>query len=346
MNMLKPIHGVNLGGWFVLEQWMKPSLFEGLSGPDETIFSKEKTNAKSIRMDHIQRFIQKDDLVFLLHHGFHQVRLPVPWWIEGEAPYIRLLESLDDVMRWCDELGIEVLLDLHTAPGCQNGFDNGGITNQIEWHRHESNIQLTIDKLVMYTKRYASYRCFIGIELLNEPHVTVPLSTLMHFYALAYRAIRQITPKLIVMHDGFRPEDPAWKLWFQQQQLTNVAFDIHLYLCFNEAYRQLTIEQLLEVPLIQWKKLIRDIQTYIPVIIGEWSLGFNEDRLQGKSPIMIEHIYRLLASSQMLAFEEAFGWYFWSYRIERDSHVGWDFRRLIEKSIFPNVKQPNLFPAR
>ncbi len=343
---MKPIHGVNLGGWFVLEQWMRPAIFEGLSGPDETIFSKEKPQPKIERDHHIKEFIQREDLLFLLKHGVNQVRLPVPWWIEGESPYIRLLESLDEVMSWCDELGIDVLLDLHTAPGCQNGFDNGGITNQIDWHKDEKNIALTIEKLIMYTKRYAQRSSFFGIELLNEPHSIVPLSILMKFYEDAYRALRRITPKLIVMHDGFRPNDPLWHTWFKTNQFTNVAFDLHLYLCFNEAYRGLPFEQLINIPLEQWKQQIQHIQSFIPVIIGEWSLGFNEDRLQDKSLLIIEHMYRLLASSQLLAFEQAMGWYFWSYRIDRPTHVGWDFKRLIEKNIFPNFLNPNLFPAK
>lgn len=343
---MKPIHGVNLGGWFVLEQWMKPSIFEGLSGPDETIYSKEKPQAKIERNQHIQQFIQRDDLLLLLNHGINQVRLPVPWWIEGESPYIRLLESLDKVMSWCDELGIDVLLDLHTAPGCQNGFDNGGITNQIDWHKDQNNIALTIEKLIMYTKRYSKRPSFLGIELLNEPHSSVPLSILMKFYEDAYRALRAITTKLIVMHDGFRPSNPLWKTFFETYQFTNVAFDLHLYLCFNEAYRALPFEQLLTIPLEQWKQEIKLIQSFIPVIIGEWSLGFNEDRLEGKSLLMIEHMYRLLASAQLLAFEQAMGWYFWSYRIDRPTHVGWDFKRLLDKNIFPNFNKPNLFPAR
>ena len=343
---MQRIHGVNLGGWFVLEQWMKPSLFEGLSGPDETIFSTEKKNAKGVRVDHVKTFITREDLVFLLSHGVHHVRLPIPWWIEGESPYIRLLEWLDEVVRWCDELGLHVLFDLHTAPGCQNGFDNGGITNQIDWHRHPKNILLTIDKLIMYAKRYAHHSSFYGIELLNEPHASVPLSILMTFYEDAYRALRLITPKLIVMHDGFRAEDPVWKPWFEKNQFIHVAFDLHLYLCFNESYRSLSIEHLLRVPLDDWKHLIHTIQAFVPVIIGEWSLGFNEDRLHDKTPMMIEHVYRLLASSQLLAFEHALGWYFWSYKIDRPSHVGWDFKRLIEKNIFPHFTNVPPFPSR
>jgi len=33
--------GVNTGGWLVLEKWMTPSLFEGLSATDETTWCAE-----------------------------------------------------------------------------------------------------------------------------------------------------------------------------------------------------------------------------------------------------------------------------------------------------------------
>ena len=35
------LRGVNLGGWLVLEKWMTPSLFEGLSATDETTWCAE-----------------------------------------------------------------------------------------------------------------------------------------------------------------------------------------------------------------------------------------------------------------------------------------------------------------
>ena len=36
-------------------------------------------------------------------------------------------------------------------------------------------------------------------------------------------------------------------------------------------------------------------------------------------------------AAQFNEFENVFGWFFWSYKIDRDSHLEWDFRRLIEQ---------------
>ena len=35
------LRGVNLGGWLLLEKWMKPSLFDGLAASDETTWCAE-----------------------------------------------------------------------------------------------------------------------------------------------------------------------------------------------------------------------------------------------------------------------------------------------------------------
>lgn len=36
-------------------------------------------------------------------------------------------------MDWAEECGVQILIDLHTVPGSQNGYDNGGITGVCKW---------------------------------------------------------------------------------------------------------------------------------------------------------------------------------------------------------------------
>ncbi len=35
---------------------------------------------------------------------------------------------------WANEIGLKILLDLHGAPGSQNGFDNSGRRGDILWY--------------------------------------------------------------------------------------------------------------------------------------------------------------------------------------------------------------------
>lgn len=330
------IRGVNLGGWFVLEQWMRPTLFEGVSGPDETIFCKEKPQAKEVLDAHWNEFIKEADIIALKQQGVNSVRVPVPWWILGDEPYFSALPYLDQLMQWCDQHELPVLLDLHTTPGCQNGFDNGGITGQIEWHQHPEYLPLTIERLEFYVKRYQHHRSFWGIEVVNEPHWSIPLTWLQEFYRQSYAAIRSLSSCAIVFHDGFRPEDDSWSTFFKQHSMTNVYFDLHLYLCFDPKITSLDLQGLSDVAWTQRRELIRSIQSFAPVIIGEWSLGMiPEKTLKGKDYFQQDLALRTAMSVQLQAFEEAYGWYFWSYQIWRPTHLGWDFKRLTSRGIIP-----------
>lgn len=339
---MSTIRGVNLGGWFVLEQWMRPALFDGVSGPDETVFCKEKPDAFKVLTDHWNHFITEADIIALKQQGVNSVRVPVPWWIQGEAPYFSALPHLDRLMHWCEQHQLPVLLDLHTTPGCQNGFDNGGVTGQIEWHHDPRHLLLSIEKLVFYVRRYHHLSMFWGIEVVNEPHWTIPLDILQSYYQQSYAAIRAESDCAIIFHDGFRPEDAAWKTWFEHQEMVNVYFDLHLYLCFDPKITHLDLQGLAQVAWTQRIELIRSIQQFVPVIIGEWSLGMiPEKTLKGKDHFQQDLALRTAFAVQMQAFEEAYGWYFWSYTIWRDTHVGWDFKRLTAMGIIPaHFEQP------
>ena len=56
------LRGVNLGGWLVLEKWMKPSLFEGLAATDETTWCAELGAQAPARLRaHWDSFITRAD---------------------------------------------------------------------------------------------------------------------------------------------------------------------------------------------------------------------------------------------------------------------------------------------
>ncbi len=39
---------------------------------------------------------------------------------DGRRPYLKRL------VKWCEEIGLKIILDLHGAPGSQNGMDHSG----------------------------------------------------------------------------------------------------------------------------------------------------------------------------------------------------------------------------
>jgi glucan 1,3-beta-glucosidase len=184
------LRGVNLGGWLVLEKWMTPSLFEGLSATDETSWCVELGRAAPARLrSHWESFITREDFAWLAGVGINAVRIPLGHWIfgppyprhpaYGESPHpYEMAHRGVGSAGWAGEFGLRVVLDLHAAPGCQNGFDNGGIKDVCEWHTREEYQTHSIDVLARLASRYRACSSLHAIELLNEPRWDVPTDLL------------------------------------------------------------------------------------------------------------------------------------------------------------------------
>lgn len=334
--MKEKLIGVNLGGWLVLEQWMRPALFKGLSGPDETVFSLEKENGKAVLQDHWDNFITKKDLIYLKSLGINIVRLPFPWWFEGEAPYFSSLAKLKEIIGWFEEIGLRYILDLHTAPGCQNGFDNGGITNVLTWHLKKENITLTIEKLVKIVGLFGNNPHYYGIEVLNEPGASIPLDIVQDFYLKTYQAIRKINKKAIVFHDAFRPLDPSWESFFKTHKFENYFFDLHIYYCFDHSLKTTPTEELLKNIETQGYTYLEKLSKKFPIIIGEWSLGFFKEHFENKSNEEKLRILKKLAELQLRNYAQVEGSFFWNYKIDNHEPVGWNFSQLVAEGIMPD----------
>ena len=151
------IKGVNLGNWLVLEKWMSPSLFEGTTAEDEYYLprqlSKEVYEAR-IKV-HRSEYITERDFATIKSMGLNSVRIPVPYFIFGDCePFIGCVEELDKAFAWAGKYGLSILIDLHTVPGSQNGFDNGGISGVCKWSKQPESIEFTLSVLERLAKRY------------------------------------------------------------------------------------------------------------------------------------------------------------------------------------------------
>lgn len=357
------LRGVNLGGWLVLEKWMVPSVFEGLAATDETTWCAELGDAASERLHrHWNNFITRSDFEWIAAHGLNAVRIPVGHWIFGaDYPYHPSYGScrhpfvtggiavLDRAMDWAAELGLHVVLDLHAAPGCQNGFDNGGIKDVCEWHTRPEYLEHSLSVLDRLAARYCSHVALHAIEVLNEPRWDVPTDYLKGFYRAAYAQIRRHCDAdrvAIVFHDGFRSH-VEYLGFMQGPEYQNVLFDIHRYQCFVREDIDLDIHGHMRKAAGEWKSEADAIITELPypTICGEWSLGldlkvvslwaagpFNHalERMDGFQESVA---YRGYAAAQLATFEKYQGWFFWSYKTE--TTPAWCFRDCVERGWLP-----------
>ena len=107
------------------------------------------------------------------------VRIPIPYFIYGDRqPFIGCLEELDKAFNWAEKYGIRILIDLHTVPLSQNGFDNGGLSGVCKWSQTPDEVDYVVYLLEKLAKRYGRRQGLMGIQPINEP-ITDPLWTAM-----------------------------------------------------------------------------------------------------------------------------------------------------------------------
>ena len=129
-------HSVNLGSLFVLESWMVPSLFACAAQPavsELDVANGWGGSARALLERHWDTWITEKDFQWMASIGINTVRLPLGYWhLPTEHTSGTVYESVGHIYEgaWprvirtvsmAADHGIGVLIDLHGAPGSQNG---------------------------------------------------------------------------------------------------------------------------------------------------------------------------------------------------------------------------------
>lgn len=143
-------------------------------------------------------------------------------YITGAWPYF--LKALD----WAAAHNIYVILDLHGAPGSQNGFDNSGLrTGNPEWGLQQSNINATVD-IISYIAKEVGNKVSV-IQLLNEIAGFRQGfgDAARQYWQSGYRAVRDAVgmgPKVMI-GDAFLTVG-SWSGYMTEPESTGVIMDL------------------------------------------------------------------------------------------------------------------------
>ena len=349
---------------------MLPEMFAGTGAEDEVWLNRKVSSdeLKERMKKHRDTFITEKDFAFIKEQGIGLVRIPVPYFIFGDRePFHGCIEYLDNAFGWAEKYGLQILIDLHTVPGSQNGYDNGGITGVCKWCKNPQEVEFALTVLERLAERYKDRNGLYGIEVLNEPisflvYATapstgkavdkeeakgsgyVPMPFLENFYRDAYKRLRKILPenKTIVFHDGFRLRH--WGRFFRKENMKNVVLDTHIYILAMESFVPIHKPWVYQIYIKSQQRLIRRIQKDVPVVVGEWCIcnKYAEKTDSGMSAEAAakrrRKRYLEIAALQLQAWSEAKGWIYWSYQfkpnrkepLDESWKESWDFSRCVE----------------
>ena len=297
------LRGINLGNWLNPEGYMfKLQNVSSYRLIDNTI--KELVGADEARSfwkTFRDNYITKEDIHFIKASGLNHIRVPFNFklFLVEDHPEIWLEEGfkrLDDVIKWCREENLYVILDMHAAPGGQTGDNIDDSWSYPYVFEDEQAQQTTLALWKKLADRYKDETIVIGYDLLNEP---IPhymdnkeeLNKLLEpLYKKITKAIREVDENHVIILGGAQ-----WNMNFKmfgEPFDKNSAYTFHRYWMPPE------------------QKEIQDVIDFtnkynVPMYLGE--SGENEDGWIDTFKVLLE--------------KHELGWCFWPYK-KMDSSRG------------------------
>ncbi|KAJ6006972.1 hypothetical protein N7522_005323 [Penicillium canescens] len=378
------VRGVNLGGWLVLEPWITPSLFDsaGDGAVDEWTLCATLGSelCRAVLEQHWSTFITAQEFNQIAGAGMNHVRVPVGYWalqhLDGD-PYINgQLKYLDKAIVWARSAGLKVIVDLHGAPGSQNGFDNSGKRGVIQWEQGNT-INGTKSAFETIIHRYSADSDVVtAIEALNEPNIPVGVNRddLKQYYYDSWGLARKASQDAsVVLHDGFMPTE-SWNGFMSNVAGgRNVIMDTHRYEVFDSGLLAMDIDSHIRstCSFVNQHVMTSDKLT----IVGEWTgamtdcakylngkglgarydgtfqnsqaLGSCTDKSEGSVDSLSEgdrSKARRFIEGQLNAYENGAGWLYWTWKTEGAPE--WDMQQQLAAGVFPNPVTSRAFPSQ
>ncbi|KAG8632980.1 probable glucan 1,3-beta-glucosidase A [Manihot esculenta] len=273
--------------------------------------------APQVMREHWSTFIVEKDFKFISENGLNAVRIPIGWWIASDPsppkPYVGgSLQALDSAFSWAEKYKVKVIIDLHAAPGSQNGFEHSSSRDgSQEWGLTDANIQQTAKVIDFLTARYATSPCLYAVELINEPlSPGATLDSVTKYYKAGYDAVRKhSSTAYVVMSNRLGPAEPR-ELFPLVNGLNGTIIDVHYYNLFSNVFDNMTVQQNIDFIHTNRSTQLNYVTTSNGPLtfVGEWVA---EWQVSGAT----KEEYQRFGQAQLEVYGRAtFGWAYWTLK--------------------------------
>ncbi len=210
--------GINLGYWL--------DLF-GIE-PSEWFYINSKASIDmGVRID----WIKESDIAQIASWGFDHVRLPFNYdlFVDDIKPdnYMEdRLQILDDVLMWCKKYRLNLIMDLHKAPGYY--FFNADLNIPNPLLNDPAYQKRFIDIWRMLAHRYIAEGDNLAFELLNEV-VEPPASRWDAIAGKAIDTIREIDDDRTILYGGINYNSVYSLKDMEIRDDPRIVFNFHFY---------------------------------------------------------------------------------------------------------------------
>ena len=232
------LRGFGLGGWLVPEGYMlhNQAWIAGFESPTEIENHIENLIGEEAAEDfwnlYRTNYVAQADIEQIAEWGFNHIRVPFHYKqfydsTGTETPIGYAI--IDELISWCEPYNMYIILDMHCAPGGQNGGPISDSDGTARLWLEESNKELTIQIWKEIASYYADNTLIGGYDLINEPVLPggVTLEEFKQLYIDITNAIREVDNNHLLFIEGnwygtdFAGLTPPWD--------ENMSYSFHKY---------------------------------------------------------------------------------------------------------------------
>ncbi len=332
------LKGTNAGGYMVQEFWMTPTNATTNVKDEEGIYAVLTERFGEEKMRELVNLYQDNywteaDFDYCKEMGMSCIRLPF-WYRnfvnENGEMYEDAFDRIDWFVEEAGERGIYTILDMHGAPGSQNGSDHSGrdggdnkkgASEFFFGDKAEANQELFYELWEKIAERYKGNPWVAGYDLMNEPYCTYRYNSglsdkqlrenLWNIYDIAYDKIRAIDPDHVIIMgatwdpvDLPKPETYGWE---------NVMYEYHNYL--YDDYDNKNGQQIANMK--KKLNLIASANYNVPSLMGEFAYFNNLDAWE---------------EGIKLINDTGISWTTWTYKVTA-SNGNWGLRHMQDRGV-------------
>ena len=232
------LRGFGLGGWLVPEGYMlhNQAWIEGFESPTDienhVINLIGQDEANDFWELYRANYVAQADIDKIAEWGFNHIRVPFHYKqfydsTGTETPIGYAI--IDELITWCQPHNIYIILDMHCAPGAQNGGPISDSDGTARLWLEDSYKELTIQIWKEIASYYADHTLIAGYDLINEPVLPsgVSLEEFKQLYIDITEAIREVDNNHLIWIEGnwygtdFAGLTPPWD--------DNMGYSFHKY---------------------------------------------------------------------------------------------------------------------
>jgi len=248
------LKGVNLGGWFIMENYMTPIDSSGTYTDMYSMMTELNsrfgvTTQQSLLTTYQQSWVTAADLDNIQAAGLNVVRIPI-WWgmffpLSSQTSSTFRSDSftvLDSIINACASRGIYVILDMHGTLGAQSGSEDTGHTHDGGsstgiYFSNTTDQAMTLwlwEQIASHysASNFANYATIAAFDLLNEPTGGTTAQVVAQYNSL-YSGIRSVDSTRMLIMETISSSSWSWNTLPapSANSWTNVVYSTHMYAC-------------------------------------------------------------------------------------------------------------------